>query len=140
MVTVTTALVQLLRARPNLAGVQVEYGWPGDAQVQDEVIYTGRARGTDEIANLRAGTKKRDETYDLDVLVEVAKPGGTQAEADQRCIDLFAELEDLLAENPRLGLAIHWARLASWEHIPAPTDDGRYAGRRGVVRFFARLT
>lgn len=106
VVTAKRKLVELLRARSGLAGVQVEYAWPGEGKASREIIYLGGASGPVQIAGLRAGRKTRDEAPELLVLVKAEIPGGDQEQADVRVYALGAELEDLLAEDPSLAGAL----------------------------------
>lgn len=100
---VRAALVALLQARPGLAGVQVGYSHPGDA-LERESMFLGGTRGRHDPANLRAGRKHRDEAYTLDVWVDVSADGPTAQPASERAWALIGELEDVLADDPSLGL------------------------------------
>lgn len=124
---VKAALVALLEARPGLAGVKVEYGHPGDS-TEKELIYFGRAIGTQDINVMREGRKKRDEEYVLDAHIEVLVEGGTQQEADDRALELTAELETALADDPRATLGadvVNWIRVSRTELLPAFAEKGR---------------
>jgi hypothetical protein len=126
------ALVQALRARPALSGVQVSYSHPGRL-VEGESIYMGGARGEHEPAAIRAGRKPRTEVYTLDVLCEVSRRGGSVEEAEARALELLAEVESVLAEDPQLGGRLQWALASEIELDGGLTDDGAFViGRLGV--------
>lgn len=103
------ALLAALEARPALAQVQVSYSHPGDAR-ETESVYLGEARGASEIPVIRAARKKREERYTIDVWFDVAGDGPTAQGASARAYELYGELEDVLADDPTLGLpAPFWA-------------------------------
>lgn len=101
--TFRAALLAALQARPALAQVQVAYSHPGDT-VDHEAIYLGELRGDSNIPVIRAARKKREERYALDVWFDVAAVGPDAQTASERAWALFGELEDLLAEDPTVGL------------------------------------
>lgn len=112
--TVRTTLLALLGARDALAGVQISDTHPGDAR-EVESVYLGEARGDDRIPTIRAGRKVRQEAYTLDVWFDCAGDGPTAKTASERAWAFFGELEDILADDPSLGLAPpFWAALADW--------------------------
>lgn len=140
--TVRAALVTALGARPALAGVQVAPSHPGQA-VEPESVYLGRARGSDEIPVVRAGRKKRQESYTLDVFFDVVADGPTGQEASERAWALFGELEDLLADDPSLGQTQpFWAVLGDWDETLFFDDARQGFGSllRAAVQIESRLT
>lgn len=116
---VKAGLVSALDARSGLDNVDVTYSHPGDA-LQPEAVYLGGVRGTHELPIMRAGRKPRQENYTIDVWFEVIRDGTTSQEAEERAWVLFGELEDLLADDPTIGLpVVGWARLADWDDFLA---------------------
>jgi hypothetical protein len=99
-----SALLAALQARPALASVQVEFSHPGDTD-ENETVYLGEVRGSSTIPVLRAGRKVREERYTIDVWIDVAADGPTAEGASERAYALYGELEDILADDPTLGLA-----------------------------------
>lgn len=101
--TVKAALVELLEAAswpaPRPA---VSYGWP--REVPREIVQVG---GTTQGEQTWAafGTRKRDETYRLEIAVQVIHPGQSQRAATERAFALLAVIEDVLRDHPTLGLA-----------------------------------
>lgn len=96
IVTTKRALVDLLLSRPALDGVQVTYADPGD-KAKATQLWLGEVReASQEPVSIKAGRKKRDETYDLDVIADAIKPTPETAEA--RCLELVAEVEDVVAD------------------------------------------
>lgn len=133
------ALLTRLRARPNLAGVQVEDAWPGEATSQ-RLIWFGDARTVEkEVATARATTKRRSEVYDVDVTCEAVVPGGTARDARDAVLALAREVEDLLAEKPRLDQGIHWAQTTGQQLRANPTDDGWWAACDLTLTVSARI-
>lgn len=101
--TFRAALLAALQARPALAQVTTLYSHPLDA-IEVEAIYLGECRGDSNIPVLRASRKKREERYTLDVWFDIAAVGPDAQTASERAWVLFGELEDLLADDPSVGL------------------------------------
>lgn len=140
--TVRAQLVSLLAARAGLAGVQVEYSHPLEG-IDDEALYLGESRGTSQIPTVRAGRKARQEQYIIDVWVEVNRDGPTPQDASERSWALVGEVEDMLADDPSLGLSQpFWAVLAEAEQGVYVDDSRRgYVSRiRLGIQCEARLT
>jgi hypothetical protein len=138
--TIKDALVAALLAQPALAQVQVERAHPGPEKLEREAIWLGAARGRHEIPVVKAGRKPRDEVYTIEVLVSVLKPGGTLEEVEERAFALLAEVEDVLADDPRLGTtAILWAKAGEWGESSGYLDDGAEADIRLEIDVKARL-
>lgn len=137
---VKAQLVALLTAA--LPTVDVTYSHPGDA-IQPESVYLGGVRGSHDYPVVRAGRKPRQETYTIDVWIEALRDGTTSQEAEERAWVLFGELEDAIADDPTLGLAIvGWARVADWDDFLAwdLQRQGWSARIRAGVTIEARLT
>jgi len=102
VVTVRDRLVTLLSGA--LPDTFVTRAFNPDQQ-RDEVVMLGDVRnGRHEIPTMRAGRKSRDESFDVEVLVLVQRSGEDSGPAESRAMDLMAELEDVLAEDPTLSL------------------------------------
>lgn len=141
--TVRAQLVTLLRARPGMADTTVTPTSPGDAQY-NEAIFLGRARGAHDQPVSRAGRLKREEDYVLDVWIEVVRPGRDGSVAEDRAFALFGELEDVVADDPVIGLAgtILKATVGKWEEhaLVADTSRGWTCQLRVEVAVKARLS
>lgn len=140
--TVRAQLITLLTARAGLAGVTIEQCHPLEA-IDDEAIYLGQSRTTSDIPTIRAGRKARQEQYTLDVWVEVVRDGPTAQSASERSWALVGEIEDMLADDPSLGLSQpFWAVLAEADQDAWVEDSRRgYVSRVRVgIQCEARLT
>lgn len=127
---VKTALVSLLTSAINDSTVQVMYGkTPDHLAKRQAVVVTGPTSYASEIANLKSGRKQRDETYTITVLFLVGRPRGQSTVADARAWTLFAELEDILADDPQLGAidGLAWAVLGGVEADVAQEKEGPVA-------------
>lgn len=126
--TVRAQLVALLAARPGLAGVQVEYTHPGQ-ELEGETIFLGDSRSAIALATVRAGRRTRQESYTLDVWVEVNGDGPTAQTASERAWTLVGEIEGQLADDASLGLSQPF-----WAHV-AEADQSVYVddAKRGYV-------
>lgn len=102
--TVRATLVAALDARPALDAVSVTHMWQGQADEQ-EAMFLGNTTITNEWATIRAGRKTRDETYQIQLMIHVHVPGDWGPAAETRMFVLIAEVEDLVAADPTLGLS-----------------------------------
>ena len=146
-VDVKRRLYDLLSRAGDNALVQVSYGFPQE-RVEDRAIWLGSVTGTSEIANMKAGRKSRDDAFDIDVWVWANQPAdGTGVDADEACIDLYATVENVLADSPTLNL--EGAALTGLLHAVVstvegptvfPTDEGHASQMRVVVSCKTRLT
>lgn len=101
--TFRASLLLAIQARPALSAVQTTYSHPGGSR-ENECIYLGEVRGTSQIPVMRAARKKREERYTLDVWIDVDAVGPDAQTASERAWALYGELEDILADDPTLGL------------------------------------
>ncbi len=119
----------------------MSYGFP-DTQVLNEALWFEDAETGTEIPLMRSGTKKVDETVDLDVVVQVLKPDGSaQDAADARAAEILVELQQELAETPQTVDAVLWAEMVGWKHTAGLLPNGGGHGSRFevTVRYKARL-
>lgn len=139
LVTVKSAIVSLLETA--LPTVQVSYHHPGEPEMKNECIFLGHAQGEKTVPVMRAGRKKTDEEYTVQVIVEVKGEGLTQLAADTRCMELFGEVEDVFADDPNIGLGsdIFWAQVVGWEQIGGSTGTGHGCRVEVDVAVKARL-
>lgn len=112
--TFRAALLAALQARPALSSVQTAASHPGDTR-ENESIYFGEIRGSSDIPTIRAARKARQERYTLDVWFDLDAVGPDADTASNRAWALFGELEDILADDPTVGLgAPFWAVLGDF--------------------------
>jgi hypothetical protein len=147
LVALKQALITALRARAGLAGVQVLYAsddFPsGDDHVEDESIWFGDTEWIEsEIQVWNTGTKKVDEVYAVDWVVQVVKTDGSlQEAADLRATVLLVELQQALAETPQVSSEVFWGLLRMRRHATGQVLSGPGHGSRfeGVIEVKARL-
>jgi hypothetical protein len=101
--SVKRALVAALRELPNLDGIQISYGWPGDDKAEGERIFVGRARVDQEPGPMKTGRVHRREEGTVEVMVFARAVGGTSEEAEARVEELAREVEECVADNRNLG-------------------------------------
>lgn len=156
LATAKSRLEAVLEARAGLAGVPVTDGGPVSARdLQNdsgayEAIWFGDSR-TVQIEVPHTGLPvELDETYELDVVIQVlkrAEAADTQAAATARSVALLGEVIGALAADPSLGytptvaLPILEALPQTWEHKGGWLGKGDEHGSRFVlkVRIFSRL-
>jgi len=140
--TFRAALLAALQAKAALATVQTGYSHPGDAR-EDESIYLGEIRGSSQIPTIRAARKARQERYTLDVWIDVDAVGPDAQTASERAWALYGELEDVLADDPTVGLgAPFWAVLGDFTETLMFDESRRGWGSllRAGIDVEARLT
>jgi len=156
--TVKAALItKLTPALGALGGIQVSYAWPGP-NTDPESVFCGRLpfEGPlppseilrSEIAGIKTGRKQRQEEYVIPVTFHSFRPDLTvqdAATAEARAFLFLSKLEDVLADDPRLGLAtlVQWAALGDVEIVagsPIPWETGWLSLLVADVVVHARLT
>jgi len=122
---VRAALIAALDARSGLDGVLVTHFWQGQADEQ-EALYLGSTSSDEEWVTLRAGRKAREETYRIQIHIRAWKPGFWDATNETRIFALIAEVDNLLADDPAIGLSATLPTLrillASYEVKPVALD------------------
>lgn len=122
-------LVELLAVE--LTPVQVAYAWPGE-DAKDECVFLGGVQGNVSVRDMRSGRKARDDTFTIAVHFYAGKPGQKAQEADERAEVLYSALENVLADNPKLGDldGILWAAQMndSTEYREPEADAEGYVG------------
>lgn len=103
------ALATALRARANLANVQVSYGAPLPAPA-DEFVWLADVEGEQEAAAL--GAQKREEIYELTIIVSVIRAGGDQQAVTERAFALASEIEAELRGDGTVGGTVRFAQIA----------------------------
>jgi hypothetical protein len=140
IVAVKRSLRDRLKARHGLSGVLVNYGDPGE-RARREQIYIGEVRTPEhEPVAIRAGTRKRDETYELSVHVQCASK--VQPEANEvRLVELIHEVESELAEDPTVGSVpgVLFAVVSELSFRTLETPDGPVSAAVVIVTVRARL-
>lgn len=109
----------------------VYYAWPGPDVAKDrhELLWIDRVRDwTQQLPNMKAGRKQRQESYVFELVLWVAQPELTAAEAstcDDRAIELMDVIDDALAADVQLGETdIHWLLLTDRAHDLIPYETG----------------
>lgn len=138
-----TALVDLLKDHANLAGVTVARNLPtGDVLPRELVHIASTSTGSHEFATLRAGRKTRNESFTLTVVFDTILAASTDPEeAEARVFEMFAALEDVIADDPSLGME-HTLRagIGEWRVIADHAERGTAAHLEADVNVEARLT
>lgn len=144
MATVTTKaalvedkLIEQLQARVGLAGVQVEVGPLGNDSAAYEYIQT-----TGEPAPLSSsqvwgalGNRRKDEAVSIRGEIFVSRPGAGAAvlrEARDRALELLAEVEAQLRDDPHIDNLVVKSALTEWEERRGAGVDG---SRHSIVVF-----
>lgn len=126
-------IIASLKADSRLSDVQIEYGVVADLDAKD-AIYFGETTSDNEIVHMRSGRKRGEEKYILNLFVEIVRDAADAQECDARSSEVFTIIEELLRDDPTLGIAgasatdddpkIIQAILRNWRHVALPTDIG----------------
>lgn len=130
--------------------VHVDYSW--SPNVEDEAVFLGRRDEdgpvwssvlTHDIATIKAGRKWRDENYTVELTVWTHRPDVSPTaanEVEERAFELVEKVEDVLANDPTLGLdVIQWAKVASIDAAGRALDGGWFVTCVITVEVQARL-
>jgi len=147
VITVKAKLVELFAAALT---VPVTYAWPGKA-TEAECVFLGphpatsdiRIDADSQIPTMKAGRKQRAESYTVRVTVWVFRPDLTPVDAETcetRAFALFAEIEDVLADDTSLADTAQLASIARFSSTLLPFQSG-WACELGIdITVEARLT
>jgi len=125
-----TALVDLLRNAPELADMDIWYGYLGGnaGQRPREVIWVGEITWSDS-DGAAIGYMRRDESYQMMMAVESHMPGDDQEAANQRVADRVATIVELLRDPRALGVpGIYECGI-----VPQMLGEGADPGGRGAM-------
>lgn len=99
---VKQALLDLLSARPGMDGAKITWAVPS-GQVERDWVSLDDVTGRQ--APARLGRQAREEEYTVQITVTVVRPAvDTPQSVASRCFALVAEIENLLRENPTIGV------------------------------------
>lgn len=87
-----------------MAGVLVTHTWQGDASRQEQV-YLGPTSATYEFATIKTGRRTRNEDYTVQVVIDIMTPTDWGPESETRAFALAADIENMLADDPQVGLS-----------------------------------
>lgn len=127
MVAFKSKLVSELAALPSMTGVKLSYGDPGENALK-ETIWCGRILENEhEPVALKAGRRRREENFTLEVYVDVTGTRLTHERAESRAVALGQALEEYLADNPKLDDSVTgllFAVVSGMELVTLQTTDG----------------
>lgn len=129
-------------ARPALAAVAVDVGYPAGGAAEEQVWVSGQVddwSATPETTSTPAGLGSRDERFTLVVRVFVHRSEADYPPCRDRALALAGEVEAAVAAEPTLGGAVALAYPAGGRMDEAVRDDGRDVGVEVLVVCRAQL-
>lgn len=138
---VKSDLLAALAERPNLGSVRINGGAPTRATElrnedgTEDALWLFNAEAGVDVVTLKSLPLEFDESYTLDVVIQVmrGKSDSTQAECDQRAVEILGELFGALATTPTLNITLPdgpYRRIevtpSGWRHT-----TGRLVGKPG---------
>lgn len=127
-------LLVLLAARAGLTGVALHYAWTGTAAAAEEILLaTDPDAGTPDVVGRHdiptlGGRVSRDERYTVPLTIRVFQPGAepqNMAATEARAFAILVDVENLLADNPSLGVdGVLTAKAGDWSSTLAPMEGG----------------
>lgn len=124
-----------------LPNVQVAYRWPGPS-TKSEGIYLGDCSGLSDINALTEGRTYRDEHYRVQVICQsyrAANRPTDAATADERVLELFAAVENVIADDTRMNDTVAWSLIETFETETFEFEPGVGIRLTAVVLVEARL-
>lgn len=142
VVAVRKQIVAQLQAAAGLTGVQITYAFPGVDRQAQESIFTAFATIDHTVPTMKAGRKTRDEEYVQQLIIEVHGHGDSQETVDTRAWALLAEVENVFADDPNLGIpdTVLWATIQSATDVGGSIDRGHACRIEVDIAVRARLT
>lgn len=102
IVATKKAILQELAGRPGLTGVQMAYADDTETAQRERLFFGDVDENDHEPLALRAGRRLREENFTLHLFVEVVGRGAYDVN-EQRALDICQEVEEYLADTPKLG-------------------------------------
>lgn len=100
---------------------------------QKDLIVLGRITATEDAAAL--GHQRRDEKYELEVIISSQRNTTSQTEVDTKAASMMAELEAQLRTDPLVGgCGVQWAVFAGFEATP------RFSGLQKEAEIVCRVS
>jgi hypothetical protein len=119
---------------------QVCYGNPRNPTREDVIVGDTSQEGDDQQDWAAIGNRQRDETYALNLVIDVTTPGADCQVAVERAFALFAVVEDVLRTTPTMGVAgVVVGDLRQPVHIESQTDEGWVVSIESAARVQARI-
>lgn len=125
------ALRAAVAARPGLAGVPVDVGFPSGGPAPEHVWVSGILDDWTQVPETTAtatGLGPRDEQFALVVRIYVHRSEAEYKPARDRALALAAEVEAAVAADPKLAGTVALAFPAGGRMEEAVRDDGRDIG------------
>lgn len=116
-----TALYDLIKASPDLSGVQVTYGSP--LRMEPENLWIGGQVDEWSARYEVSGLGAKDETFTLRVSIAVVRLGDDYLKPRDRVRQLGEVVEDLIAANRRLSNTVELATIERVQLEDAMTDE-----------------
>lgn len=144
------ALLAILRAAPDLAGVRIIDGPPGVNFTETDRIYVGWSSTGDQAVDIQqafasAGARLRDEDASISCYIEARTGSKDMQVVRLRAFAILAVVENALRatnaapEAPTLGGAVLWSDLTAAGLDQLQTDMGALAGLAFTVHTRARI-
>lgn len=118
--------------------------WPGGT-TQSESVWLGESRSEQDLEALTAGRQWREETAELEVIFTTYRSSVTPTDSelcDEWLFARYAELDDLLAEDPKLGGVTGtagWSVVIGHTTEAGPSETGWAARLTATIRIKAFL-
>lgn len=127
--SVPTIKAQLVTKLSAELSESVHYSRPTSSAKKDFVFLGDVKDGRHDIPVMTAGRKKREEEYIVEVTFVSVRAGATSEDSETKCFTMLDELEDLLADDPSLGLSgsepTLRLQIGDWYTDTAPDESAR---------------
>ena len=124
---------------PNMPAVT--YGFPGEVDTIDELVFLGQIEADDDWGDLGRG--QREENYTIDLVINVAHQGQTQQEVTERARDILIACDSIITGAAASALlpagAAGNVNTVFRRLVERPTDAGREAEITAGIRVYAKF-
>jgi hypothetical protein len=134
------ALVAKLETR--LPSDRLGLWWPGD-QTEGEGIYLADVEGAKELASIKTGRQRRNETYRVGFVCQSPTCAPNKADLTAAGVAVAAHeaiVDDELANDPRCGDTVQLAQVAGFESTVVRFERGVAVRLAGVITVSAHLS
>ena len=130
------ALRDLIKARPELAGYQITWGYPTRTP-ERRWIFVGEVHWEE---NQWINNRTREEVFTISTVINCQLSGGTSEEVELELQRMAEGIEDALKANPTLGIqGIVYSDFAPNKLTSFPSDQAYEGQLEAVLRVKARL-
>jgi len=135
-----TALITAMGNEAALDGIPKAYGDPGELGRTEHIWIGAATDGESFNPTFRAGRKRREEEYTIDVTVMVSSMARPEIN-EARAVTIGTVIAEMLADDPQVNAVTNlmWCALDAWELDTIETGEGPQTTYTLTLRAKGRL-